>query len=319
MMRVIAPLVLCSMILVVSVTGSRAGAPKRSDHPALIAWLDVLDVALAQSQTSGKPVLAILQDTPHCANCQSFQRDVATHPLLTEAIADEFIALKLDRRQYQGPATDSRRLLFLNTAGQPLIPSSVQAESPNDIASRMIQALKASQRPVPNYLHAASMELDTAQHKQAAFAMLCYWVGEYELGKIDGVVATEAGWIEGREVTLVRYHQDQLTLLDLARKAAEVKCARKVFAPTESEQREISASTRLTVGALDERYRIAKQSDQKKQIQHWNLAGVSDLTPMQLTKMNALAPDDPKRALEWLSARQRRGLTSPLADYASTH
>ena len=91
------------------------------------------------------------------------------------------------------------------------------------------------------------------------------------------------------------------------------------FAPTESEQREISASTRLTVGTLDERYRIAKPSDQKKQIQHWNLAGVSDLTPMQLTKINALAPDDPKRALEWLSSRQRRGLTSPLADYARTH
>ena len=61
-------------------------------------------------------MLAILQDTPHCANCQSFQRDIATHPLLTEAVADEFIALKLDRRQYQGPATDSQRLLFLNAA-----------------------------------------------------------------------------------------------------------------------------------------------------------------------------------------------------------
>ena len=319
MMRVIASIVICAIALLTHATASIGGVLPRSDTPTLIPWRDALDVALTQSQTSGKPVLAILQDTPDCANCQSFQRTIATHPLLVEAVADEFIALKLDRRLDQGPAAASHHLLFLNAVGQPLIPSPVHAQSAQEIAARMIQALKASQRLVPNYLHAASIELDTGKHKQAAFAMFCYWVGEYELGKIDGVVATEAGWLEGREVTLVRYHQDQLTLPDLARKAAEVKCARKVFAPTESERREIANSTRLTVGALDKRYHIAKPSDQKKQIQHWDLSSVSDLTPMQLTKINALAPDNPRRALEWLSPRQRRGLSSPLADYARTN
>lgn len=319
MMRVLAPILICAIAILTGVTASIGGAPKRSDNPALIPWHDALEVALAQSRTNGKPVLAILQDTPNCANCQSFQRDITANPLLAEAVADEFIALKLDRRQVRGLAAASHSLLFLDAAGQPLIPSSVQAKSASDIAARMIQALKATQRPVPNYLHAAAMELDAVKHKQAAFAMFCYWVGEYELGKIDGVVTTEAGWLEGREVTLVRYHQDELTLPDLARKAAEVKCARKVFAPAESERREIADSIRLTVGTLDDRYRIAKPSDQKKQIQHWDLSGVSNLTPMQLTKINALAPDNPKRALEWLSPRQRRGLTSPLADYARTN
>ena len=120
-----------------------------------------------------------------------------------------------------------------------------------------------------------------------------------------------AGWLEGHEVTLVTYHQDQLTLPQLAHKAAEVKCARKVFAPTQPERQLLTSSTRLPVGTLDDRYRKAQPSDQKKQLQRWNLSGISGLTPMQLTKLNAFAPDDYPRALSWLSPRQRRAFTAP--------
>ncbi len=319
MMRVITPIVICVTAILMIVTTSIGGTPKPSSQALLIPWHESLSLALAESKSSGKPVLAILRDTPACANCQSLQREIARHPLLAEAVANEFIALKLYRHHDQGPTATSNPLLFLDTTGKPLLPHLGHTQSIHDLAASMIQALKVAQRPAPNYLRAVSLELDTTKHKQAAFAMFCYWVGEYELGQIDGVIATEAGWLEGREVTLVRYHQDHLTLPTLARKAAEVKCARKVFAPTASEQREIATSTRLTVGTLDDRYRIAKPSDQKKQIQHWNLSGISDLTPMQLTKINALAPDDPKRALEWLSPRQRRRLNSPLAENPRTN
>ncbi len=312
MRRLVVPILVCAIALTTGVISSLRAAPKGTDHPILITWQNSFNVAVEQSQRSGKPVMAILQSTPDCANCQALQRDLAAHPLLAEAVAEEFIALKLDRRHDRSSATASQHLLFLDTAMQPIATDAGPTPSPHTIAVRMIQALEAVKRPVPNYLHAASMELETAKHKQAAFAMFCYWVGEYELGKIDGVVATEAGWLEGREVTLVRYHQDRLALPELARKAAEVKCARKVFAPTEAERREISDSTRLTVGTLDDRYRIAKPSDQKKQIESWDLSGVSGLTSMQLTKINALAPDSPKHALAWLSPRQRREFAASL-------
>lgn len=301
MRRIIVVILICAMALLTAVNASIGGASVST----LIPWHDGVHVALARSQTNGKPILAILQDTPDCANCQSFERVIAGHPLLVEAVSDEFVALKLDRAQYGGSANASQSLVFFDMAMQPLMPGADQGTSAQAIADLLVQALKAAKRPVPNYLYAASVELDTVKHKQAAFAMFCYWVGEYELGKIDGVVATEAGWLEGREVTLVRYHRDQLALLELARKAAEVKCARKVFAPTEAERREIADLTRLTVGPLDDRYRTAKASDQKKQIESWDLSGVSGLTPMQLTKINALAPDNLERALEWLSPRQR--------------
>ncbi len=203
-------------------------------------------------------------------------------------------------------------LMFLDSAGQPLLPPMSNPHAPPSIAQQMSQALHAATRPMPRYLQALAMEQDVSKHKRSAFAMFCYWIGEYELGKIEGVISTEAGWLEGREVTLVNYHKDQLALPQLAEKAAEVKCAQKVFAPTKQERQLLSSSsTRLVVGTLDDRYRKAKSSDQKKQIQRWDLSGVPGLTPMQLTKLNAFAPDDHQRALSWLSPRQRQALMTP--------
>ncbi len=184
MKRMIAPIIMTILLLVL--TGMSAvigGAPARSDHPILIPWRHTLNLALDESQTSGKPVLAILQDASSCDHCQAFQRTIDAHPLLAEAVADEFIALKLNRSQYQGSVSSAHNLLFLDAMGQPLISNTAATQSANRIAADMIRALRAMQRPVPNYLRAAAVELDTTKHKQAAFAMFCYWVGEYELGK----------------------------------------------------------------------------------------------------------------------------------------
>ncbi len=310
MLRIATPIVLSVIAIMASVIASDSGPMPSSAATHPVQWLDDVDTALAQSKASGKPILALLHNTPECPRCQAIWHELSVHPLLAEALADAFVALRLGRRQYNALQQPRQSLLFLDETGKPLMPRSGQARSTDRLATRMIQALQAANRPVPRYLHAMAMEQDAAKHKRAAFAMFCYWVGEYELGKIDGVISTEAGWLEGREVTLVRYHQDQLTLPELAQKAAEIKCARKVFAPTAQERHELQASSRLTVGTLDARYRTAKPSDQKKQIQHWNLAAIAGLTPIQLTKLNAFAPDDPKRALDWLSPRQRRALTS---------
>ncbi len=309
---------LCTLMIATTLTVFSAEV-KNPVEIGDVRWGRDLPTALAQSASSGKPVLVLFQEVPGCAGCQKFGRDVLTHPLLVEAIEDEFVPVVIYnnrnqgqdlavRLQYQEPAWNYQVMRFLKADGQDLIPRQDRVWTTAGVAARMIEALEAAQRPAPNYLRVVSREQDTAKHKSAAFAMFCFWTGEYELGKIDGVISTEAGWLEGREVTLVHYHQDRLSLSDLAQKAAEVKCARKVFASTEAERSALSRVSRLNVGRLDERYRKAKASDQKKQIQRWNLAGVPGLTPMQLTKLNAFGPDNRNRALEWLSPRQRQGL-----------
>ena len=171
------------------------------------------------------------------------------------------------------------------------------------VATRMAAALEAAERPVPAYLKALSIEHDSEQLKTAVFGMFCFWTGEYELGSIDGVVTTEAGFYQGREVTLVRYHQKQIGLEQLIEEAAARRCAESVYI----ENSGASPQSRLQVKQFDhDRYRRAPSSDQKKQLQRW-LADHQELqlTPQQLTKLNALMEGDREVALSWLSPRQR--------------
>ena len=311
MLRLSALILLVTMVVAAGLLAANGEAITPPEETAAIPWVDDLDFALAQSKASGQPILALFHDAPDCADCRSIWNELTSHPLLAEAAAEAFVALWLNPHQSQRFTTSREPLMFLNAAGQPLLPPPSRPYAPHRLALRMQHALHAAHRPVPRYLQALAMEQDVSKHTRAAFAMFCYWIGEYELGKIEGVISTEAGWLECHEVTLVTYHQDQLTLLELAHKAAEVTCARKVFAPTQPERQVLMSSTRLAVGTLDDRYRKAKPSDQKKQLQRWNVSGISELTPMQLTKLNAFAPDDEQRALSWLSPRQRRAFTAP--------
>ncbi len=313
------------MVIVAMMTPTFPVLSTELKHPVEIRdvqWGDDLSTALARSKASGKPVLVLLQEAPSCVGCQTFDHEVFRHPLLVEAIEDEFVPVVINH-QRQPEQSLARRvrhpesvpnglvLRFLDATRQDLIPSMARVWTTHGIASRMIEALLTAKRRVPTYLRVVAMEQNTLKHQRAAFAMFCFWTGEYELGKFDGVISTEAGWLEGREVTLVLYLEDRLSLRDLAKQAAEVKCARKVFVATEQERHMLSTATRLNVGTLDHRYRTARASDQKKQLQRWNLAGVPNLTPMQLTKLNAFGPDDRQQALQWLSPRQRKAFLNP--------
>jgi hypothetical protein len=275
MMRQSALLLLVTMVVAARLLAANGEALTPPDETATIPWLDDLDCALAQSKASGQPVLALFHDTPDCADCRSLWNDLSSHPLLAEAAADACVVLRLNPHQAQRFTTARAPLMFLNVAGQPLLPPPSHPYVSHRLALRMQHALHAAHRPVPRDLQALAMEQEVAKHKRSAFAMFCYWIGEYALGKIEGVISTEAGWLEGHEVTLVTSHQDHLTLPQLAHQAAEVTCARKVFAPTQPERQLLMSSTRLAVGTLDDRYRKAQPSEQKKQRQRWNLSGIS--------------------------------------------
>ena len=51
---------------------------------------------------------------------------------------------------------------------------------------------------------------------RVAFVQYCFWTGEMELGQIAGVLRTEAGYFQGREVTLMDYDPAQVSLESLA-------------------------------------------------------------------------------------------------------
>ena len=280
-----------------------------------VAWRRDLDGALQESQSTKKPVLVLFQEVPGCAGCQKFGREVLSNPLLVEAIEETFLPVVVYNNRGSGkdaallkrfnePAWNYQVIRFLDASGKDIVPRKDKIWTTGGVATRMIDALKLAKRPVPKYLETIAGVSPNESSDHAAFAMSCFWTGEYKLGKIDGVLATEAGWLDGREVTLVRFDKNRVSLNSLAQQAAKVQCAQKVY--TQSGK----PIAGLKGGKLDRGYRTASAGDQKRQVSRWTaLRKVPGLNAMQLTKINSLAPDSMQQAVTWLSPKQREFLT----------
>ncbi|NOX99015.1 MAG: hypothetical protein GXP30_04655, partial [Verrucomicrobia bacterium] len=282
----------------------------------LVEWGRDLEAALNKSAETGKPVFVLFQEIPGCAGCQKFGRTVLSNPLLVEAIEENFIPMLvynnrssgMDKqllKRFKEPAWNYQVVRFLNAEGKDVILRKDRIWTLDGIAARMIEALKTAKQAVPKYLKILAIESNVKNHAVSAFAMHCFWTGEMEIGKIEGVVSTEAGWMEGREVTRVVYDKSKITLQALAQKAYAAGCANKVYAGAN----DIKGVKNFSIGKLDDSYRRAKASDQSKQLTAWRaIRSLPGLTEMQLTKINAYATSDRPRALTWLSPKQRRAL-----------
>ncbi len=140
--------------------------------------------------------------------------------------------------------------------------------------------------------------------KRVAFAQSCFWTGEMKLGQIEGVVRTEAGYLKGREVTLVEYSPERITLEDLARRARQAGVADTIHLDAGAQRAVAGVSSGQP---LDGTYRVAPASDQKKQIEGTPFSRLQ-LSSEQATKVNAFARENTGKALEWLTPEQRSQL-----------
>jgi peptide methionine sulfoxide reductase MsrA len=282
-----------------------------------VQWQRDYDAALNKSKESGKPVFLFFQEVPGCIGCQNFGQDVLTHPLLVEAIEDEFVPLLIYNNRFDGednrirelygePSWNFQVVRFIDGNGKDIIPRKDRVWSVGALAGRMVTSLASAGRKVPLYLRSVALENASEQNGVVGLAMACFWTGEYKLGKIDGVVKTEAGWYDNREITLVTYHTRSIDLRSLVLLAEEEQCAQAVYIGDKSQQAALDVS-RLTIKELDlDNYVMAEASDQKKQLQGWlqQYPGLY-LSSMQKTKLNSFLPDDSARALQWLSPRQK--------------
>lgn len=300
-----------------------SGSPVTSNpvEVGYVGWGRDLNAALATSKESGRPVFLLFQEVPGCTGCREFGQTVLTHPLMVEAIEDEFIPVLVYnnvvgkderiREQFKEPAWNFQVVRFLDGSSKDVIPRKDKVWTIGALAGRMVQALEARSRPVPRYLHALEAEFNTDRHASGAFAQHCFWIGEAKLGGIEGVVMTEAGWIEEREVTRVVFDRDKIDIATLAAKARAMECADKVYAPEDQRSKLAAAASQsgLSSGELTGDYRRAKLTDQKHQILSWpEIHKLPGITEMQKTKINALAKEDRSKALAWLSPRQRAAL-----------
>ncbi|MBU1566180.1 MAG: thioredoxin family protein [Proteobacteria bacterium] len=283
----------------------------------LVRWQRDFPAALTEADRTGKPVFLLFQEVPGCIGCQTFGREVLSHPLLVEAIEDYFIPVLVYNNRSSGmdaellarfnePAWNFQVIRFLDREGEDIIPRLDRVWTVSETAERMAATLEKKARPVPHFLANLILEEDSKNIRQIAFAMFCFWTGEYTLGKIDGVVNTEAGFYQESEVTLVSYNEKRVSREVVIGLAAEQNCAKKVYLDPD----ENLDPHGLATGVWQEtHYRAAPADDQKKQLQGSpQLAKLAKLTPMQRTKLNALLPDDRQAAMQFLSPRQKKKL-----------
>lgn len=150
----------------------------------------------------------------------------------------------------------------------------------------------------------SSLTAEPPATARVAFAQSCFWTGEMQLGQIEGVMRTEAGFFQGHEVTLVDYDPARVSLEKLAAQARQAGVADRLYLPAPTSAR-AGAVAGVAVGApLDQSYRTAPASDQKKQIEGTPFARLK-LSPEVATKVNAFVRVDPALALQSLGPAER--------------
>jgi hypothetical protein len=178
-----------------------------------------------------------------------------------------------------------------------LSPAELDSADTSAGLARMIALLETSNRPVPRYLRLVGDEYGPKPRQTATFAVGCYWEGERDLGKLDGVLASRTGVIGRDEIVEVEYDPTLVSYPELVDKAKRLSCFRKVYARDTLQEREATA---LHAGAIT---RSNEPVDTTTQ-QQFHLSMHPEyhylpLTALQATKINAalFAHEDPEQFL----------------------
>jgi hypothetical protein len=153
-------------ILCVLAAGAAAYGGQTPANPVEVGdvrWGRDFEAALARSAATGKPVLVLFQEIPGCSGVRQFGRDVLRNPTIVRAIEDAFIPLLVynNRRggmdgtlmaRYDEPSWNYQVIRFLDARGQDVIPRKDRIWIARAVAGRMVEALAAVNRPVPDDL-----------------------------------------------------------------------------------------------------------------------------------------------------------------------
>ncbi|MDO8365814.1 MAG: VPGUxxT family thioredoxin-like (seleno)protein, type 2 [Saprospiraceae bacterium] len=182
-----------------------------------VRWLRDLDAGRAESQKSGKPILILFQEVPGCSNCTRFGSSTLSHPLIVEAIESHFVpvcifnnkggkdaeALKL----FGEPAWNNPVVRIVRTDNQDVVLRMPNFNSSLQLVNGMRRALDLTGVSAPRYLELLEEELSARESglQTATFSMHCFWTGEGTFGAITGVIESEPGFQDGKEVVKVQF------------------------------------------------------------------------------------------------------------------
>jgi len=300
------------------------GADKPDSHPrelGNVGWIRGYRNAVAQARATQKDLLILFQEVPGCATCVGYGQEVLSHPLIVEAIEHEFVPLavynniggedKATLEKFGEPSWNNPVVRIVSAEGTERAPRLNGDYSQAGIVSSMVTALRNAGKPVPEYLRLLKSGLDMQSHhlETATFAMYCFWTGEAELGRLEGVASTRAGYLNGKEVVEVVYDPSVLPYDKLVREAGHRECATTVFSRTATQQA-------IASGIVDDAVLTTKAIRPDREPKYYRsktLLRFVPMTELQSARVNSAIASGNDPAV-YLSPGQRRML-----EYIKSH
>lgn len=277
-----------------------------------VEWYRDLEEAQLASENGEKPILILFQEVPGCLTCKTYGKVVLSHPLIVETIETYFIPLAIynNRRgkdatvlnYYQEPSWNNPVVRIIASDKSDVLPRLNGDYTPSGLVDYMMRGMQKLGYPVPDYLPLLFEELSANERgvEKTTLSMYCFWTGEKELGKIDGVIRTEAGFMDHQEVVNVYFDPKIVSFEKILQKGQDAKCADRVYVRDELEK--IKAHRGLGTEKVKEAGNFRLDKEPKYYLNHTNYKFVP-MTPIQAVKINSLIGEG-KSPLHLLSPRQ---------------
>lgn len=195
-----------------------------------VNWLRDLAAGKAEAEKSGKPILILFQEVPGCSNCTRFGNSTLSNPLIVEAIETYFVPVCVYNnkggadaealKKFNEPAWNNPVVRIVRADYKDVVLRMPDFSSSYALVNGMRRALDLTGAIVPRYLELLEEELGARESglETATFSMYCFWSGEGTFGEIPGVVETEPGFQDGREVVKVQFNPAIVSKAELEKK-----------------------------------------------------------------------------------------------------
>jgi len=201
--------------------------PDNPEELGQVNWLRSLTAGKAESEKTKKPLLILFQEVPGCSNCTRYGNSTLSHPLIVEVIETYFVPVCIYNNKggqdaealktFGEPAWNNPVVRIVRADYKDVVLRMSDFNSSYQLVNGMRRALDLSGAIVPHYLELLEEELSAREAglEIATFSMYCFWSGEGTFGEIAGVVETEPGFQDGKEVVQVQFNPAAVKKADL--------------------------------------------------------------------------------------------------------
>jgi len=230
-------------------------AVEQDEELGFVNWSRSYSEAIAKAKKENKAIFIQFQEVPGCMTCKNYGNNLLTHPHIVETIETYFVPLAIHNNK-RGEDSEILRKFNEPSWNNP-VARIIDPNSEKDIVKRLngkydmesliatiSNGILASNKLIPPYLDLLQQEYSARDLRETHLSMYCFWSGEKNLGSLDGVVATKAGFMNGAEVVKVKYDVNRLKEKELLSYAANKRCADGVFS---DDQRELKAAKKLKI------------------------------------------------------------------------